>query len=408
MRLSLTLKPYLTRYPRQFWLLLGGECISIIGRSMVFPFLTLYLHGQLGVSLTTAGVLMTVFGFAGALGQGVGGTLADRLGRKWVMAFSLFASAATTLWLAFSTTLPAVAAALGLSGVLSSFYDPAATAMVADLVAEEDRAQAYSLWRVVANVGIAIGPAVGGFLASRSYLYAFGGSALGCLIFMLLVALGMAETRPAPSQRQAQTPASGGYGHILRNYPFVAFALLFTLSYLVYSFVMVVMPVHMNDVYGLGEAQFGLIMTINAVLVVTLQFPMTHLVRRANRLRVIAAGTVLFALATGSVALAHRFAHFALAMVILTLGENLAVPTVTTVAADFAPPELRGRYMGAIGLSWIIAWGGAPMLAGLLIDRFGPQSPWTLGAAAGLLVAVGLWGLGGRVRRGAADVMREA
>lgn len=399
MRPCPSLKHYLARYPRQFWLLLAGECISIIGRSMVFPFLTLYLHGQLGVPLTVAGALLAANGFAGALGQGIGGTLADRLGRKWVMAFSLLASAATTLWLAFSTTLPSVAAALGLSGMLSSLYDPAASAMIADLVAEEDRAQAYSLWRVVGNVGIAIGPAAGGFLASRSYLYAFGGSALGCVILMLLVALGMQETRPATPQRRAQAPASGGYGHILRDYPFVAFVFLFTLAYLVYSFVMVVMPVRMNDIYGLGEAHFGLLMTVNALIVVVLQFPMTHLVRRANRVRVIAAGTALFALATGSVALAGRFAHFVLIMVILTLGENLAVPTATTTAADFAPPELRGRYMGAIGLAWIVAWGGAPMVAGLLIDRFGPQSPWVFGGAAGLLVAAGLWGLGGSVKR---------
>ncbi|HOG46894.1 MAG TPA: MFS transporter [Anaerolineae bacterium] len=388
-----------TRYPRQFWVLLGGECVSTIGRSMVFPFMTLYLHGRLGVPLTTAGALLTAFGFAGAIGQGIGGTLADRLGRKWVMAFSLLAAAAIAVWLAFATTVAAAAIALVLSGLLGSIYDPAAAAMVADMVAEEDRAQAYSIWRVTGNVAIAIGPAIGGFLASRSYAYAFGASALGSTLFMLLVALGLRETRPAGLQRADVRQDAGGYRDLLRDRPFMAFLLLFTLAYTVYSFVMTVMPVHMSDQHGLGEQYYGLVMTVNALIVVFLQFPMTRLVRKANRLRVMAAGALLFALATGSVTLAEAFPHFALVMVVLTLGENLAVPTATTVAADFAPPELRGRYMGALGFAWIIAWGAAPMLAGLLSDHYGPQSPWLAGAAAGVLVAAALWGLGGGVKR---------
>ncbi len=401
MALSLKLDSLLARYPRQYWALLGGECISIIGRSMVFPFLTLYLHGQLGVPLTTAGALLTAFGFAGAIGQGMGGTLADRLGRKWVMAFSLFASAATTIWLALSTTIAGVALALGISGLLGSFYDPAAAAMIADLVAEDDRAQAYSIWRVVTNVGIAIGPAVGGFLASRSYLYAFGASALGSVLFVLLIALGMHETRPTAAQCAAETKSAGSYLDILRNRHFVAFLALIALAYVVYSFVMTVMPLHMSDQHGLGEQYFGLVMTVNALIVVFLQFPMIRLVRRANHLRVIAAGALLFALATGSVALAQVFPHFVLVMVVLTLGENLAIPSATTVAADLAPVELRGRYMGSIGLTWFVAWGAAPMLAGILIDHFGPQSPWLIGGAAGVVVAGALWALGRYVKRDA-------
>ncbi len=402
MAVTLKLDDLLARYPRQFWVLVGGECISTIGRSMVFPFLTLYLHGHLGVPLTTAGALLAAFGFSGAIGQGTGGTLADRFGRKWVMAFALLAAAATAVWLALSTTLAGVAVALMLSGLLGSIYDPAAAAMIADLVAEEDRAQAYSIWRVLANVAIAIGPAAGGLLASRSYLYAFGGSALGSVLFMLLVALGMHETRPRVPQRTTGSQPVAGYRDLVRDRPFVAFLALFTLAYVVYCFVMTVMPVHMNDLHGLGEQYFGLVMTVNALIVVLLQFPMTHLVRKANHLRVVAVGAALFALATGCVALAASFPQFVLVMVVLTLGENLAIPTATTVAADLAPVALRGRYMGAIGFAWIIAWGSAPMLAGLLSDHFCPQSPWLAGAAAGVLVALALWGLGG-----AKDVRRD-
>ncbi len=95
----------LLRYPRQFQILLGGEFVSIVGRSMIFPFLTLYLHGRLGLPLTTVGMLLAVFSLAGAAGQVLGGLLADRLGRKWVMAVSLLTTGVLTLALAFVATL---------------------------------------------------------------------------------------------------------------------------------------------------------------------------------------------------------------------------------------------------------------------------------------------------------------
>ncbi len=378
----------LSRHPRQFWIMLAGEFVSIIGRSMVFPFLTLYLHGRLGMPLTTVGLLMALYSIAGAVGQGLGGTLADRLGRKPVMALSLLASVGATLSLAFARSPLPVGVLLSLYGLMGSLYDPASSAMISDLIPEGERAEAYSLWRVAGNAGIAIGPAIGGLLASLSYLYIFGGGALGCLV-MFLVILTMRETRPA-EPAGAGTALPGGYRDILRDVPFVVFIILFPLSYLVYSLVLQVMPVYMSDQYGLGERYFGLLMSVNAAMVVLFQFPMTRLVRRIKHLHIVAAGVAISSLATAGVAGASRFGHFMLVIVVLTLGENLFVPTANTVAADMAPPELRGRYMGAMGLTWIMGWGGAPLVAGLLSDWFGPRSPWLIGGAAGMLFAGGL------------------
>ncbi len=379
----------LARYPRQFWVLLGGELVSIVGRSMVFPFLTLYLHSVLGFPLTAIGGLLAIFAVMGAAGQGVGGMLADRLGRKWVMAAALLASAVGTLALAFVRSLPAIGVLMGAFGFLGSFYDPASTAMVADLTREEDRAEAYSLWRVAANIGFAIGPAIGGLLAARSFLYAFAASTVGTVFFLLVVALAMHETYHAAARAEAAA-AGGGYRDILRDRPFVAFFVLFTLAYTVYSLVFLVMPVYMEDVYGLGVQYFGLLMSINALIVVTLQFPLIHLLRGINHLVVVAMGVLLAAAAVAGVALASTFAQFALIMVVLTVGENLFVPSSTTVVADLSPAELRGRYMGAYGLAWVIGWGLAPYTAGVLASWLGVRGPWLVGGVAGVLCAAGL------------------
>lgn len=109
--------------------MLAGEFVSIIGRSMVFPFLTLCLHGRLGMPLTTVGLLMALYSIAGAVGQGLGGTLADRLGRKPVMGLSLLASVGATLSLAFARSPWLIGGAAGmlLAGglLLLSRYAPA-------------------------------------------------------------------------------------------------------------------------------------------------------------------------------------------------------------------------------------------------------------------------------------------
>jgi MFS family permease len=376
-------------YPRQFKILMGGTLINSIGSGMVFPFLTLYLHDRLDLSMTAAGVVLFLWSTSSLVGLLLGGSLADQLGRKRLMAFSLCSSAIALLALGLAASVWVGAVATVFEGLLGAMYQPARDAMVADLVESDKRPQAYGLLRITANLGIAIGPAIGGFLASRSYLLAFLLSATATLIFFLVVLLLMYETRPAgsPSQRHESAPAPRGLTSVLSDTPFVVFCAAVALTTVAYSPMMTILPVYMKDQFGLAASDFGWVMTTNAGMVVLLQYPITRATQRFPRLPVIAAGSILYGLGVGSVTLGGEALHFVSAMAVMTVGEMLLTPNATSLAADLAPSDLRGRYMGMLGLAWNFGFGGGPLLGGLIVDRLAPRALWPIMGSLAIVVA---------------------
>ncbi len=375
-------------YSRQFWLLFWGTLINSAGGSMVWPFLTVYMRQHLGVPLTLITLLFTLNSAAGLVATSIAGSAVDRFGRKIAMALSLAGNSAVYVAMAAAHTLPAWAILMAALGVIWPLYRVGADAMVADMIEPERRPAAYALLRVVANLGIAVGPMIGGFLSTVSYLYAFGGGAATNFIFLLLVLLAVRETLPQrPPERAAAD--DGGYGPVLRDLPFLAFCAIYVVATMPSSIMMTLLAVYAKENFGVPESQYGFIMATNALMVVLFQYAVTRRSEGYPPLRVLTLGALLYAAGVGSVALGRSFPAFVLSMAILTAGELLLVPTATALAANLAPAEMRGRYMGLFGMTWGIGFGIAPVIGGLLSDRLVPVAPWYGGLLLGLIAAAG-------------------
>jgi MFS family permease len=385
--MSQRLNNLIAEFPRQFWILFGGTLINSTGSGMVFPFLTLYLHQRLNLSMTLVGVILSVWAISALVGQLAGGSLADQLGRKRLMAASLIASAFIMAAFGFADSVVTATGIVVLAGFSAALYQPARDAMIADLVESNKRSQAYSLIRVVANLGIAIGPAIGGFLASRSYLITFLGNASATFTFFLITLFLVRETKPAAAVSRHQVNG-GSLLAVLRDVRFVVFCMACILTALQAAQMMTVLPVYMKTQFGLGENLYGWVMTTNAGMVVLLQFPITRATGKVPRLFLIAMGAILYAAGVGSIALGSTFPHFIASMAIMTLGEMITVPTATAITANLAPSEMRGRYMGMLGLTWSVGYGTGPMLGGLISDYIAPRALWPITACAGIVSAL--------------------
>jgi MFS family permease len=371
-------------FPRQFWILFGGTLINSIGSGIVFPFLTLYLHEQLHFSLTLVGFALTLWAGSQVVGQLLGGSLSDQFGRKKLMVFSLGSSALLLPVFGLADTFASSAMIAVLLGLTGAMYQPARDAMVADLVGAEKRPQAYGLVRVANNLGIAIGPAIGGFLASRSYLLSFVVSAVATLIFFLVTLVLIHETRPAIVLDRSAQARPGRFLDILENRPFVLFIGATTLVIMAAVQMMTILPVYMKDQFGLSESYFGWVMTTNAAMVVLFQFLITRATARFPRLPLIACGALFYAAGVGSVLAGDAFPHFVAAMAVATIGEMIVAPTSTTITADLAPANLRGRYMSVLGLTWSLGFGVGPALGGVVSEHLAPRALWPIMACLAL------------------------
>jgi MFS family permease len=382
-------KERLSAYPRQFWILFFGQLVSSIGMSLVWPFMTIYVRDKLGVALTVVGLVLAANSGAGLVSQIVGGPLVDRFGRKIAMAFSLGARSVIMLGLGLASDLPSFACLIVLSGFVGSLFNPALNSMVADMVEPGRRIEAYGLMRIVSNLGIAIGPAIGGFIATRSYLVSFLAAAAASAIYFLIILFFTTETRPEVSvDRNASAEVSGGYGRLLRDFRFLAFCLTLAVMGIAYAQMMTILPVYIKEQYGIVESQFGLIMATNAAMVVVFQYPVTKLLKRVPLGSALAVGALFVALGLGTVAISSAFTMFLLSMIIVTIGELIFAPSSTAFAADVAPEAMRGRYMGVYGMSYGLTFGLAPAVGGIINDSLGPVAVWYSMTGVALLSAV--------------------
>ena len=383
------------RYPSQFWLMFAGMALSTTGAAMIWPFLMIFVSESLTLPLAAAASLMSINAAAGLFSSIVAGPIVDRAGRKWVMAVGLLGNGLSYFFLSQAGSYGAFALILGLSGVFSPLYNVGSDAMLADLFPAEKRADAFALIRMARNIGVAAGPALGGFVLARSYSLGLYSAAVGLAAYGLMVLFFARETLP-PEAKNAPAGLAHqlrGYWDALRDKPFMGVVGAFTLVEMVTALVWVLLSVHVKTNYGIGEGRYGWLPTTNALMVVFLQVFVTRRTRKFSALRVLRWGALFYIAAPLIVALSSGFWGFWLAMIIMTVGELIVVPRTSAYVANLAPTDKRGRYLSLYGLTWNIAAGISPVLGGFLSDGFGPQAPWLGGVLFGLLAVGAFWRL---------------
>ena len=373
----------LRTFPPQIWLLFAGTLLSSTGQALVWPFLTIFIREQLDIPLSRITLLFTLQAIAGFAATALVSPLMDRFGRKWLMVIGLVASSAVLVMMSQAATYPQWALLLPLYGVVNTIFRIGSYAMVADMVSAERRAAMYALLRMGDNLGIAVGPALGGFLVAVAYELTYFLAAGIQVALAGFVAAMIAETLPTMSDEAAaiadgHAPESSGlgYGPLLRDRPFLMLWGLYILMQIANSMVFVLLGVYIKENYAISEDRYGLIIGVNALMVVFFQYAVTRASSRRPPLNVIAAGGVFQAMGLGVFAMSRGFAAFLGGMVVFTVGELLLVPTATALAANIAPPQMRARYMGVFSLSFRVGSGIGPVVGGLLNDHIAPAATW--------------------------------
>lgn len=378
-------------YPRTFWTLTGVVFIDQIGSFLLFPFFALYVTKKFSVGMTQVGVLFALFAISGFIGSFIGGALTDRLGRRNMIIFSLLTSAFSTLAMGFVNTMEAFYLIATISGLFTNTGGPAYNALVGDILPEEQRVKGFSIIRVAYNVSAAIGPAIGGLLASRSYLALFITDAIISSIAAALVYRTIPETKPEPQpgvKPETMTQSFRGYILVFRNIAFVFFVLASTLAWMVFNNFSSTLGVFLRDVHAIPESGYGALISINALIVIALQFWVSHKIEKYPSMLMMAAGTLIFSFGYFMFGITSSYNWFIIAMVFITIGEMITIPISSAEVINFAPEDMRGRYGAVYGLAWTIPSMVGPYLAGLILDNHNPNWLWYACGICGTLAAL--------------------
>lgn len=377
--------------PRPVWVVFASTLVNRAG-SMVLSFLVLYLTRERAFSAERAGFLLFLYG-AGAIVTGpLAGRLADRWGSVPLMRASLFASGAMLLLYPFAHSFPALVTATVALAMVTESFRPAAMSFFAETVEPARRKSAFSVYRLGINLGMAIGPAVGGILATISFRYLFlvdGGTSLLAAMVLALAAMPRRTPAAPPASPLAPTTATRlRLSTAAHADPRFLFFLASVLPVCIVFFQhMSTMPLFVVRDLGFSPRTFGLLFSLNCVLIVLLEVPLNAATSHWPHRRTLALGALLSGAGFGGMAFAHGLVSLAVTVVIWTFGEMLFFPASAAYATDIAPDVRRGEYSGLYTMMFSTAFAIGPWAGTVVLERIGARSLWGITAVLGAIAA---------------------
>jgi MFS family permease len=360
--------------PRDVWVISIATLVNRAG-TMVLPFLVLYLTDELGFTAARAGFLMAVYGAGALVAAPVAGWLCDRYGGLRIMRESLWITGGVLFLLPWFRDFYTVAALVFLLALINEMFRPANLAYVSLLVTPENRKPAFSLVRLAINLGMSIGPAAGGFLADVSFVWLFVIDGFTSVVAGAM--LGFAKLRDVRAEHVAHaetTPQSTPSA--LKDVRFLLFlAGLMPIAILFFQHISA-MPLFLVKHLGMAPTVYGLMFTINTLIIVALEVPFNMATSHWSYRFTLFLGCLLFGVGFGGMMFASGFWTVVITVVIWTFGEMILFPGASAYVAHVAVPARSGQYMGIYTMLWGSAFMFAPWLGTYALEHYGPQVLW--------------------------------
>lgn len=391
--------------PREIWFLSLATLINRAG-TMVLPFLTLYLTVDRRFSASTAGLALTIYGIAAIIIAPLAGRLSDHLGGLRIIKLSLFSSGAILFVFPFVDSLEAIFALCGLWAIAAEAFRPPSMSIIGDLAGPAQRKAAFALSRLAINLGMSIGPVIGGFLAMHSFkLLFYVDGATSILAGVLVTVLPWrALKQPAHSETDETDPSSAGnvsnepvaalkYIDVLKDRRFIWFLIAMLPIELVFFQSLAAMPLFLVRDLHFTEAGFGALLAINTVIIIMVEVPLNSAMANWSHRSSLALGALLVGAGFGGLVFVRGTLGAAVTIVLWTLGEMILLPASSAFVSDIAPREQSGAYMGLYTMGFSVALAVGPWMGAHMLDNFGPASVWIGTFCCGCITALMVWSI---------------
>lgn len=405
----------LKNLPHEIWILFAATLVNRAG-TMVLPFLVLYITQTLGISPGRAALALTVYGIAALITMPIAGRLTDRVGPLIVMETSLFLSGVLMLLYPLAHGFTTILVVTFFFAILNESVRPPSLSIISDFVPPTQRKAAFALNRLAINLGMSIGPALGGVLALISFKWLFRVDGVTSILagIVLVMARWPRKGRLGAHEPEWEDAAELGREieaegiellapthpaadlRAFRNRRMLYFLAALIPAQIVFFQLTSAMPIFLVRHLHQPEAIYGAIFTLNTLLIVFIEFPLNSAMAHWSHRATLTLGALLYAISFGAFAFVRNPLEIYAAVVVWTFGEMILLPGSAAYAAEIAPAGRRGEYMGLYTMSFSIAFSVGPLIGTSVLDRWGPQVLWGGAFLSGCLSSLMMSRIGAR------------
>lgn len=371
--------------PGRAWMVCAATLVNRMG-TMARPFLVLYLTERRGFSESEAGLALTFYGAVALVVAPLAGRACDRFGALRIMRWSLLLSGLLLVVFPHVGGMAGIVPVILVWAGVAEGYRPANLALLTGLAGPGQTRAVLALNRVAINLGMSVGPAVGGVLAGWSYTAVF--TVDGCMSVLAALVL-WAGLRGAPAGQAYQESEWRGLRDLRLLYALGALMPLM----MVFFQVAATLPLFLVRNLGRAPAAYGFLMVVNTVLIILLEVPLNLKMERWPHGASLALGGLLIALGFGGYALAGGVAGVVLTTVVWTFGEMIVLPGSAAYVAEIAPAQRVGEYMGLYSMAFSVAFTIGPWVGTEVLERWGARVLWGWALGAGCAGAALLAGV---------------
>lgn len=375
---------------REIWLL---SIVMLINRSgmMVIPFLTLYATDDLGFSVVRAGLLTGSFGAGSLVGSWLGGWLSDRFGTYKVMLWSLFLGGFGLLTLWMFRDFWVLITAIFIVSTIADAVRPATMSSVKIYSKKENQTRSISLIRMAINLGISIGPAVGGIIAGTlGYKWLFVLDGLTCVFAAAFLLFSLPEKKRIPIQEEEVTESKlSAY----TDTTYLLFILVSLFNFTAFFQILSTVPLFFEEVLHMSEAQIGFFFTINGLLIFLFEMPIVYLAeKRNNQMFWIIFGAAVIGFGYYFLNLqVHWLLPFLAYTLFVSFGEIFNFPFTSSISLLRGSRGNVGQYMGLYSMMFSLCFIIAPILGTRIIESWGYTTLWWTVGTMNLISALGYY-----------------
>jgi len=356
--------------------------VMLINRSgsMVLPFLGVYMTAHLKFSLEEAGIVLSFYGIGSVVGSWLGGFLTDKFGEYYIQTWSLFLSAPIFLIIPLFPNVEMMAVLIFLQSTISDTFRPANSVAITKYARPENLTKAFSLNRMAINLGFSIGPALGGILSGISYNFLFIVNFTGAMIAGIIYVIFFRkrnkifrERKKAERNEVVKIAGKSPY----KDYPFLLYSVLCTVFAICFFQFFNTIPLFYKDVAKLSQSTIGFILGYSGFIIVLMEMPLVSIAERTLKIsQTLFVGIILCGLAYLALVFGSSIPLLVFSMTVLSVGEILALPFMSTVTAKRSEGKNKGAYMGLNGIAFSLSFIVTPYLGTYVVSHFGFDSLW--------------------------------